>query len=395
MMTIDSPIARAQGGVQFRLMTLMEFVTICAVLFALSAATGIVPSIFLVAMALALATRRIGMTWITAALATYLTASVVLGQVLADEPVEVCYLAFQVFTGAPDPTVAIGGSGIHPLGPLPARPELAAFVEDVIGRIGTLGKGPTQLAVIFGPLAFDHSEAELERFIDMAFAIGLKHEIAVGFHIDDSMFWARRDDLWRNRENIEWLDWEGTPNTGRRIDWGPQPQKLPPQMCFNSKVIQSEVQRRATHVFGKAIWAGIERLKQQGKKRLFAGVIAGWETHIGQDFDTGHYLGYHALINRGFSKNNPPPDMNGELEQVVQQFISLWTQGLADAGLPSQQDLLSHRVCITTGFRSGPTSIVVLFPDQSFCATLGRLWNVPPSGVQHLSATGPVRADIR
>jgi hypothetical protein len=210
-------------------------------------------------------------------------------------------------------------------------------VEDVIRRIGTVGTEPTQLAVIFGPLAFDHSDADLQRFINMAFGIGLKHEIAIGFHIDDSMFWARRDDLWRNPENIEWLDWDSTPNTGRRIDWGPQPQKLPPQMCFNSKVIQSEVQRRATHVFGKAISAGIERLKQQGKERLFAGVIAGWETHIGQDFDTGHYLGYRALINRGFSKNNPPPDMDGELEKVVQQFISLWTQSLAETGIPSNK----------------------------------------------------------
>ena len=38
--------------------------------------------------------------------------------------------------------------------------------------------------------------------------------------------------------------------------------------------------------------------------------------------------------------------MNGELEQVVQQFISLWTQGLADAGLPS------HKIYSHTAFAS-------------------------------------------
>ena len=104
-------------------------------------------------------------------------------------------------------------------------------------------------------------------------------------------------------------------------------------MCFNSKAIQHEVRRRAADVVGKAIKSGIDGLKQQGKEGLFAGVIAGGETHIGQDFDTGRSLGYHALTNRGFSKTDPPHDMDGELEKTVQEFITLWTQGLADAGI--------------------------------------------------------------
>ena len=254
--------------------------------------------------------RRFGKAWIGAALAVLLTAGVARRPSQADEPVEVRYLAFQVFTGAPDPTVAIGG---------------------------TVGEGQSQLALIFGPLAFDHSDDEIGRFIATAFSIARERKIAVGFHIDDSMFWARRGDLWRTPDNVEWLDWNGTPNTGRRIDWGPQPQKLPPQMCFNSKAIQWEVRRRAADVFGKAIKSGIDRLKQQGKERLFAGAIAGWETHIGQDFDTGRSLGYRALTNRGFSKTDPPHDMDGELEKTVQEFITLWTQGLADAGIPANK----------------------------------------------------------
>jgi len=260
---------------------------------------------------------------------------------LRSEPAEVRYLGFQVFTAAPDPAVAIGDLGAHPLGPLPGRPQLDAFVQDVIRKIGTLGEGPTQLAVVFGPLAFDHSDAEIERFIKTAFAMALERKIAVGFHLDDSMFWARRDDLWRGPENVEWLDWKGTPNTGRRIDWNPQPYKLPPQMCFNSKAIQQEVRRRAAEVFGKAIAAGIDGLKRRGKERLFAGVIAGWETHIGRDFDTGRSLGYHALVNRGFSSTHPPRDMDTEREKVVEEFISLWTQGLADGGVPASK-IYSH-----------------------------------------------------
>jgi len=127
-------------------------------------------------------------------LAILLTAGVARTQSQAGEAAEVRYLAFQVFTGAPDPTIPIGGSGVHPLGSMPPQAELDAFVQDVIQRIGTVGGGQTQLAVIFGPLAFDHSDAEVERFVETAFAIAQERQIAVGFHIDDSMFWARRSD---------------------------------------------------------------------------------------------------------------------------------------------------------------------------------------------------------
>lgn len=260
---------------------------------------------------------------------------------LRGQPAEICYLGFQVFTAAPDAAVVIGHLKAHPLGPIPDRPQLDAFLQDVIRKIGTLGEGRTQLAVFFGPLAFDHNDEEIKRFVETAFAMALERNIAVGFHLDDSMFWARRSELWTSPDNIEWLDWSGTPNTGRRIDWNPQPYKLPPQMCFNSKAIRREVRRRAAEVFGKAIHAGIEGLKWQGKERLFAGVIAGWETHIGRDFDTGRSLGYHALVNRGFSQNRPPRDMDAEREKVVEEFICLWSQGLVDGGVPAGK-IYSH-----------------------------------------------------
>ena len=62
---------------------------------------------------------------------------------------------------------------------------------------------------------------------------------------------------------------------------------------------------------------------------------------IGQDFKTGKYLGYRALLNRGLSRERPPKDMNVELESVVQEFIERWTTGIAEAGV-SPQKLYSH-----------------------------------------------------
>ncbi len=253
---------------------------------------------------------------------------------------ETRYLAFQIFTGTPNPIYALSAEGIKPLGALPDRASLREYILDIKRRIGAVGDRKTRLAVILGPLSFDHSDAESTKFIEMAFGLALETDVAIGFHIDDSEFWARRKDLWSDPRNVEAMDWEGTPSTGRRLDWGKDPSEAPPQMCFNSKAIQSEVARRSTQ-YGKAIQAGLKRLEQTHRPELFAGVIAGWETMIGQDFKTGKYLGYRALLNRGFSREHPPRDLDAELEQVVHEFIERWTAGLAAGGV-SPQKIYSH-----------------------------------------------------
>ena len=254
----------------------------------------------------------------------------------AEQPntsLETHYLAFQIFTGSADPSIPIGSSGMNALGPMPSEQALNAYVADILSRVGTVGQGRTRLAVIFGPLAFDQSDAQVRRFIASAFMVALQHNVAVGFHIDDSMFWAGRKDLWSNPDNVEWLDWEGSASTGRQLEWGPRPAEVAPQMCFNSPEIEAEVRHRAG-IIGDAIQAGRTRLRQQGREDLFAGVIAGWETQIGQDFATGRSLGYHALTNRGFRRAHPPADPDAEREAVVQEFIGLWCRSLESRGVP-------------------------------------------------------------
>jgi hypothetical protein len=256
------------------------------------------------------------------------------------------YLVFQIFTGAPDSSIPIGGSGKNPLSSPPSKAEMSRFVGRLIQKIGTTGDTHTKLAFIIGPLAFDHTDQQLQQMIADAFAIALEQDIAVGFHIDDSMFWARRADLWKDPANVEWLDWDGTPNTGRRLDWSAEPTQIAPQMCLNSPAIQAAV-RETSAVIGSAVRDGMAILEAAGKPELFAGVIAGWETQIGRDFDTNQYLGYCALTNRGFSQANPPANPDGELEQVVQEFIALWAQGLADAGVDPDK-IYSHTAVVST-----------------------------------------------
>lgn len=259
---------------------------------------------------------------------------------------ETRYLAFQIFTWSPDPKMAgFGTEGTT----LPTKAPLLPYIQDIKTRIGTVGDRRNRLGFILGPIGcLDQTDAEVANFIKIGFDLAIETNVAVGIKIDDSMFWGKRRDLWSNPKNVEALDWEGTPNTGRRLDWSKTPTQAPPQMCFNSVIIQREVRHRAT-VFGKAIATGMNRLATLQRPELFVGVIAGSETMIGQDFATGRYLGYRALINRGFTSEHPPKDMDLELEAVVKEFINLWTNGLSDAGVPAEKiyshtAFLSHRV---------------------------------------------------
>ena len=71
------------------------------------------------------------------------------------------YLALQVFTGSPNPNTAFGADPVQ--GEIPSEKSLSDFARDLITRIGTTGQrqpGATRrLALIFGPLSFDHSDA--------------------------------------------------------------------------------------------------------------------------------------------------------------------------------------------------------------------------------------------
>jgi hypothetical protein len=253
-------------------------------------------------------------------------------------PSQTKYLTFQIFTGGPDPTIPLASSDT--LSSPPSKHVLAKFVQNIIDTIGAKGNKNTTLGFTVGPLAFDNTDEEMRRLIRESFEIAQEKSVAIAFHIDDSMFWGKRRDLWSKRANIEWIDWSGTPNTGRKIDWGAA-MKLPPQMCVNSKEIRAEVKRLAKDVIGKEIQKGVDKLSSFGKKELFAGVIAGWETQIGKDFKTGKTLGYCALTNQGLGANNIPEDLDLEREKTVRDFIALWAKGLSEAGIDKRK-IYSH-----------------------------------------------------
>jgi hypothetical protein len=258
---------------------------------------------------------------------------------------ETKYLSFQLMTGLH------GYAGPRPLPGHFAlsKAQLEEFVQEVTKAIGTTGDARHKLGFTVGPLCFDMSDEETRQFIRDSFAVARENDVAVAFHIDDSMSWGQRKDLLSNPDNIETADWKQVPSTGRRVDWGRTPTRFPPQMCFNSPAVVAAVKDRAG-VIGAEIKLALAVLKSQGKEHLFAGVIAGWETFIGQDYETNRPLGYRALSRRGFSASHPPKDPDLERVHVVKEFMELWADALHAGGTPREK-IYCHIAFTSQGLR--------------------------------------------
>lgn len=269
------------------------------------------------------------------------------------QPPQARYLTFQIFTHADRSATKDS--------PWPPPLDIANAVRDIVKAIGTTGSDQDKLSFAVGPLSLDQTDDQTRQLIDNSFKIARDNNVAVAFHIDDSMFWPRGAP-YDKPANLEWLDWKGTPNTGRRLDWSATPSKINPQLCVNSPAIQSVVAARA-RLIGAQIKSQLDQLRRDHKEQLFAGVIAGWETQIGQDFDTGKYLGYCALTNRGFSAAHPPADQDRELAGVVHDFMKLWARQLALAGIP--KDKIYCQIAVNAS-NPGPKSSHFAPPSVAF-----------------------------
>lgn len=295
---------------------------------------------------------------------------------------ETKYLMFQIFTSSPDPRMAWDPRD-KPIAQPPSKAAIAKVVDDIIQKIGSTGTEKRKLGFIIGPFSFDHSDAQIQQMISDATDIAIERNIAVGFHIDDSLMWAKRTDLMAP-DTIEWTSWDGTRSTGMLLDWGSE-RKIPPRMCLNAPKIQQAVTHQAKSVIGSAIKEATDKLAGAGKSDLFAGVIVGWETHLGQDYETKEHVGYCAFTNRGYSEANPPSNMARESASVVKEFIDLWAKGITDAGVNPDR-IYSH-----VAFVSEKTfmNLQQQFPKQLKNVSYEFLLNFGPSTADPEVAKGP------
>lgn len=238
------------------------------------------------------------------------------------------YLLFQV-------------GSLNPLQPVDEQ------VKQIVTMVGERGDHVhQQLGFVTTPLYFDFSDRSDRQVINDAFKTAEEQGVAVAFHIDDGMFWINRPDLWQDSANTEWSDWSGTVVPHRALVWAGDPTALAPPMCYNAPAIKAEVARKAKDVIGAEIKKNVDRLNAEGKGYLFAGVISGWETR--EQDDSEKFYGYCALTNLGYSATKPPSDPDEALVRVMNDYITLWTTSLEQAGIPRE------KVYTHMGYRGGP-----------------------------------------
>ena len=210
----------------------------------------------------------------------------------------------------------------------------------------------------------ENKAADVKRAVESAFDVAIAHNVAVHFTIETHE-WGNRPDLWnysdkdktgydpKNKANVEWIDFDGTPHPHRYRDWGTA-ERMAPVICYNSPTVLREVSRLVNEVVAPPLKKGLEKLKLQGKEHLLSGVTVGAEPSLPnyenidklnpriaklmeQDNSPKARLGYNALTNKGCSKDKPPEDFGRALAEVNKEYISYWSRKLAEAGIPTEK----------------------------------------------------------
>ena len=248
-----------------------------------------------------------------------------------------------------------------------------AAIRNFAVRLGTTGDSKTrQLGFGNDIPIFISDESKIAKIIKFDFDMARRTNVAVHFNVDDHINWDERPDLWNwydpakkgynpgNKNNVEWYDWEGTPSK-RRYFTPEATASQSPHMCYNSPAVEKEINRIVFQFVGPALREEINRLKQEHKEYLFAGITVGQEAGFDDYSDAslartaGVYpmplvkkmmaedkaphsrVGYCALKNAGYSKSRPPANINAALTDINQKFIEFWDKQFFDVGIPGSR----------------------------------------------------------
>ena len=297
--------------------------------------------------------------------------------------------------------------------PLPgarSADNFEASIRNFAANLGTTGDGKTrQLGFGNDIPIFISDESKIAQVIKANFDMARRTNVAVHFNVDDHIKWDERPDLWNwydtakrgynpnNKKNVEWYDWEGTPSKRRYFT----PEAVPsssPHMCYNSPVIQKEISRIVSQIVGPALREEINKLKQEKKEYLFAGITVGAEAGfddysinpaqlaangfpvsliekmMDEDKAPHSRVGYCSLTNAGYNKTHPPADINAALADVNQKFIEFWDKQFLAAGIPRSR-IYTHVAASSPQDHNNNAPIRIVF---NRCARPG--WTTYPLG---------------
>lgn len=251
---------------------------------------------------------------------------------------------------------------------------------ELVRQLGSKGDSRSRLLGFGVPMSAFDEEKQLPTRIHTAFATARAHDLAVMLSFDFHILWRSRPDLWNwfdtnqpgykaaNRRNVEWFGWDGPPAKTRYLNWGVA-ERIAPPPCLTSAAYRSEVRRLVQDVIVPPLKEELAVLEREGKGHLFAGVLVGAEPGIDDwsnpdpqtaklmaEDDVPHgRLGYRALLDRGYTQEKPPADLQEALAEVVQETIGFWCRQFAEAGVP-QKRLYPHVAPQMPDMSSSPVS---------------------------------------
>ena len=219
--------------------------------------------------------------------------------------------------------------------------------------------------------------------------------MAVGFHIDDSMFWARRKDLWSDPKNVEALDWDGTPCTGRRLDWQTGPDQA--GCCAAADVFQQQGDSA-----GGAAALGPYRQGNPGGREAAAaaqkaGAVRGRDCRLGDHDRAGFQDGQVSRLSRaaqpGLQPRTPaagPGPRAGKSRPGIHRTLGDRTR--RGRRFPAE-NLLPHRVPLAPRFQGIGRHIqparTTYSQHNHFAPPSVAFGNTPSAWFLDLSAAGP------
>lgn len=262
-----------------------------------------------------------------------------------------------------DTRIAIGGSKSADT----SQPRYLLFwrtpeqAPDLIKSVGEKGDGRTRLLGFGVPCATFAQEKQVPENIHRAFAVARQNNLALMLHFDFHVAWDNRPDLWNwfdpkqpgynpdNRRNVEWFGWDGPPAHARYLNHG-EARRMAPPVCFTSTAVRVEWTRLIRNIIAPTLIQEMISLERDGKAQLFAGVLVGSEptfddySHadpeiaklVAADSAPAGQLGYRALLDRGYSQNNPPADIHQALGKIIQETAAFWCKTFMQVGVPSR-----------------------------------------------------------
>lgn len=254
-----------------------------------------------------------------------------------------------------------------------------------------------------GPCLLTQSVAEMREQLAAAFRYAERYDVPVYFNLDDcnNYYWyisnayfgkGVETRFWEDPEMCEWTYFpeEGETWGGERISGGNVPRfwynwgdvrYSPAFPNFASSKLQALVLKQLQEGVLEPLTEWYSKLCASGKEYLFAGISAGWETHIpdysasnpyaeslrsGTDIVSGDRMqewekrqyGYGALTSLGYDQEKLEAEaaergvgaedrMREILYQVIHDYIELLAREINQSGIPREK-IYSHVVSLAS-----------------------------------------------